>query len=85
MRSPTATARGCRMSNQLSLADKAVKALAATEAIDADVDVETPERHIIWALKRQAQGQLADAFDRASMLALLAQDVRDKFKEVPRG
>lgn len=35
------------MSNQVGLADKAIKALAATEAMDAGVQLDTPERHAI--------------------------------------
>ncbi|WP_329914525.1 hypothetical protein [Stenotrophomonas sp. SMYL86] len=70
------------MADHPSLNDRAVAALAAVAAMDHDIGTDDPERHIVWQLKNQACGVLADAFVRAHNLAYLAETVRRDMKAV---
>lgn len=68
------------MADHPSLNDRAVAALAAVSAMDRGVRSNDPESTIVWQLKDQASGALADAFQRAHHLACLAETVRRDMK-----
>nr|WP_313269018.1 hypothetical protein [Stenotrophomonas geniculata] len=68
------------MADHPSLNDRAVAALAAVSAMDRGVRSNDPESTIVWQLKDQASGALADAFQRAHQLACLAETVRRDMK-----
>lgn len=65
------------MADNSSLADRAVHALQLIKQIDAGVSVETPERHAIWDIKRQAEEQMIAACANAERLHRLAMTVRE--------
>jgi hypothetical protein len=69
------------MTQQFSLADQAVAALAAIARMDAEITSESPERHLVWSLKRQAEALLFDVLRRAHELAYLASDIQRAMKE----
>ena len=70
------------MADNLSLADRAVRALQLISQIDAGVTVDTPERHAIWDIKRQADEQMIYACANAERLHRLAMTVREVFAKV---
>lgn len=63
------------MTENMSLADQAVAALAAVTAMDAGMDMNHPERHSIRTLKRLAEARLAQAFREAQEFAFMATDL----------
>jgi hypothetical protein len=63
------------MSEQ-SLAETAVIVLAAVRAMDAKINNSHESRHVVRALRRNAEQILADAFRRAGDLVYIADDVR---------
>ena len=70
------------MSERLSLADRAVHALASVSAMGETIGTDDPHRHLVWSLRESAQGILSDAFQRAVSLAYLARDAERVFKEI---
>ena len=64
-----------------SLADLAVQTLAMVAEMDAGLDMEHPERHVIRNLKLVAQSSIEDAFRSATRMALLAKDMRAATRE----
>ena len=70
------------MSERLSLADRAVHALASVSAMGETIGADDPHRHLVWNLREAAQGILSDAFHRAVSLAYLARDAERVFKEI---
>lgn len=70
------------MSDRLSLADRAVHALASVNAIGQSVASDDPHRHLVWNLQEAAKAILSDAFCRAESLAYLARDAERIAREM---
>lgn len=71
------------MAENRSLADCAVAALAAVAAIgEGAMTLDHPERHAVRNLKREAEGLLREAFNRAEGLAYMAKDLPDLVQSV---
>ncbi len=68
--------------SEMSLADKAVRTLAAVQAMDANTTNDQPQRHTVRALKRSAEATLEAAFRQANDLAWLAKDLQALVKEL---
>ena len=64
------------MGEPQSLADTFVETLAAVRAMDNDIGLDNPERHVIRDLKRDAEALIADALRRARGLAYTAEAIR---------
>jgi uncharacterized protein YfcZ (UPF0381/DUF406 family) len=56
------------MSNQGSLADSAVSALAEIKKIMDDVDINDPMRHTIYSLQLHAERALSDGIQQAQWI-----------------
>lgn len=69
------------MAERISLADRAVHALASVSAMGESIGTDDPHRHLVWSLREAAQGILSDAFNRAESMAYLARDAERVFKE----
>lgn len=63
------------MAENLSLADQAVQALSMVKAMDANVDNDSPHRHIVRGMKRVAEQKIAAALREAIDLAWMAQEL----------
>ena len=70
------------MADRRSLADNAVHALALVAAMDSGVTPDSPERHIVWDLKNQAEQTLSAAFLHAARLSYLAGNAQRVVQEV---
>lgn len=70
------------MSDRLSLADRAVHALASVSAMGQSVASDAPERFLIWNLQETARAILSEAFCRAEALAFVALDAEKLAKEL---
>lgn len=70
------------MSERLSLADRAVHALAFVSAMGENIGTDDPHRHLVWRLRNEAQSILSDAFNRAEALAYLAIEAERMIKEL---
>lgn len=70
------------MSDNLSLADRAVHALALVQAMDAEINNDHPERHVIRAMKRAAEAAIGSALRQAVELAYMARDASKLCDEV---
>lgn len=70
------------MSENMSLADQAVQALAMVKAMDEGLDMEHPERHAVRSMQRVAEQQIAAAFRVAIDLAWQAKDLRKLAREI---
>ncbi len=67
----------------MSLADRAVAALAAVRGIGSGMTMDRPERYAVWKLRNLAEEILGAAFaqaealaEQAERVALLAEEVR---------
>jgi len=65
------------MAENMSLADRAVEAVAAVKSMADNLDMEHPERHAVRNLKDIANKVLSDAFDTAIRLSWQARDLRE--------
>jgi hypothetical protein len=71
------------MTENKSLADQAVEALAMVKAMDeGKMTLDNPERHTVRNLKRSAEALLAEAFRQAQTLAYIAGDISGLVAEV---
>jgi hypothetical protein len=70
------------MAENMSLADRAVQALAMVKAMGENLDMEHPERHAIRRLQRVAQQVLEAGLNSAIELALQAEDLRTLAREI---
>lgn len=69
--------KGLTVADNLSVADRAVEALAAVKAMDQGVGLEHPERRAIREMKQIALKIISDALESATRLAYQASDLRD--------
>lgn len=65
------------MAENMSLADRAVEAVAAVKTMADGLDMENPERRNVRELKHIAEKVLADAFDTVMRLSWQACDLRE--------
>lgn len=71
------------MADNMSLADRAVAALAAVSAMgEGGMGLDHPERHAVRNLKREAENVLREAFTRAEWLAYMAKDLPELVQAV---
>ena len=63
------------MAENLSLADQAVRTLAAVRAMDESMSLDRPERHSVRNMKRLAEAILTRAFSEANDLAYQSTDL----------
>lgn len=70
------------MSDSLSLADRAVHALASVSAVGEALGTDDPHRYLVWSLREAAKGILSDAFNRVESMAYLARDAGKVVKEL---
>jgi len=72
------------MSENTSLADQAVQALAIVRAMDEGMDMEHPERHAVRSMQRVAEQAMAAGFLTAMDLAWQAKDLRKLAREIEK-
>lgn len=70
------------MAENMSLADQAVQALAMVKAMDENLDMEHPERHVIRGMQYVAQQVIAAGLRSAIDLALQANDLRRLARDI---
>lgn len=70
------------MAQNMSLADQAVQALAMVQAMDDGMDMEHPERHAVYSMRRIAEQAIAAGFRTAIDLAWQAKDLRKLAREI---
>ncbi len=70
------------MAENMSLADKAVQALALVKAMDEGLEMTHPERHAVRSMKRVAQQLIEAGMQHAIDIALQAQDLRKLAREI---
>ena len=72
------------MSENMSLADQAVQALAMVRAMDASIENTDPHRHIVRSLKRMAEAAIDEGLRRAAEFAWMAKDLPSLVDEVDK-
>lgn len=70
------------MAQNMSLADQAVQALAMVQAMDDGMDIENPERHAVYSMRRIAEQAISAGFRTAIDLAWEAKDLRKLAREI---
>lgn len=75
------------MSDRLSLADRAVHALASLNSIGDSLASGAPERFLVWQMQEVGRAILSEALCRVESLAYLARDAErlaQELKESPK-
>ena len=70
------------MTENMSLADQAVQAIALVKAMDADMTNDKPQRRVVRNLKRLAEQAIANGLRQAIDLAWQARDTETLVAEV---
>ncbi len=70
------------MSDNLSLADRAIETLAAIKSMGDGLGLDHPERHVVRDMKRLAERIVGDALDVAFQLTLKAEYISEFAREI---
>lgn len=65
------------MTENISLADRAIEAVSTVKAMSQDLSNDNAERHIVRELKQIAETVLLDAFDTVMRISWQVRDLRE--------